>query len=602
MAAIDELTQSNLLPRRNPGLITRVARAIFRSDPAWGPQDQEQQQTKSGVVGDAGRREWFQNWFDTSLDRQSVYADVDEMDEQSEEASTALDIIADNATTSEDGQMESFEIYAPDTRIQQNLDDMVKRTKLHHKVYAIARNTVKYGDVFCEIVVNDELSIIDVRQLPVATMYRNEDNQGNFKLGVPKYATDGECLNKPEDCAFDQRDPQNQNVYAAFYPWQIVHWRWNHKGWSKYGRSYLRVLRVTWKKLHAAEEAMIIGRLVRAMLKLVFKVDTTGLSLAEKQKALSAFEQSIKQVNRQDSKRERPYNVLTDLFISTEHIRYGGQVVQSGAGVEAIDPKNSGLTQIDDIKHLQRKFIAGLRVPAAYYSIEEDINSRATVSMQDVQFVRFLHRLQQHVGHGIRQICDTSLVLAGIDPDTAEYEIKWPPLSIADEKAAAESLYREAQAYALMLGTNAQNQTPVIDRTYVQKHLLEMEDEDIEELGRRLDEAAAAQREADLAAGAKVTAIGVPPGGPPNGIKPEGTNEATIHNHTQRADPAKAANGANTAKRMRQEMRHAARLLVQESRQRLDPQLAAVEQGQARALDLSRELAVMFPERNGHSE
>jgi hypothetical protein len=568
-----------------------------------GPQPQQQESSKSGVVGDAGRREWFQNWFDTSLDRQSVYADVDEMDEQSEEASTALDIIADNAVTSEDGKMQSFEIYAPDVRIQEILDQVTQTCKLHHKAYAIARNAIKYGDVFAEIVVNSELDIVDVRQLPVSTMYRNEDNSGNFKLGEPKYASNGNCLNKPEECAYDQRDPQNQHMFSAFYPWQIVHWRWNHKGWERYGRSYLRVGRVTWKKLHAIEEGMVIGRLVRAMLKLVFKIDTTGLSKEEKRRAITEFEQSVKQVSRQDSRRERPFNVLTDFFISTEHIRYGGQVVQSGAGIESIDPRNDGLTHIDDVKYLQRKFLLLLRVPAAYYSIEEDVNSKSTVSMQDVQFIRFLHRLQQHTGHGLRQIFDTALVLKNIDPDAVEYEITWPPLSTADEQAAADSFYREAQAYVLLLGTNAQNQTPVVDREYVQKHGLELTDEEIEELNQRLDEQAVAAQAEALAMHAKMTEIGtVPgPGAPPNGIKPGGSNAPSVHDHNQRTSPSRTGKrqGANTA--VRQEMRATAQQLLQAARERVGSQLTTIEDGQAQALRLTRELTELMPTRsNGH--
>ena len=251
-----------------------------------------------------------------------------------------------------------------------------------------------------------------------------------------------------------------------------------------------------------------------------------------------------------------------------------------------------------------------LRVPAAYYSIEEDVNSKSTVSMQDVQFIRFLHRVQQHVGHGLRQIFDTALVLKNIDPDSVEYDITWPPLSTADEQAAADSFYREAQAWALLLGTNAQNQTPVIDREWVQQHGLELTEEEMNELNARLDAQAEEQRKAAIAAGAKVEEIGTFPSGgsaATNGVKPGGTNAPAVHDHTQRASRSRTGTeqGGNTARRpVRQEMRDAAKLLLQQARARLDPQLAAVEQGQAHALELSRELATLLPTRgepNGDS-
>lgn len=587
MAEGFSLTPQQLLPQRSPKFIDRVARVLFKNDPAMGPQPRQQESTQSGVVAQA-LESIYDQYFKSLNERQAIYKDVDEMDAASEEASVALDTIADNVTTSEDGLWASFQVYSENEPLQSYLDKVCKDTDLYHKIYSFTRSAVKYGDMFLEIVANGEADIVDVRMLPPQTMFRNQDAKGNLIIGRPKYDDQGVCRNANHECAFEQRELDTGDIMAAFWPWQIVHGRWNHDGWSPYGRSYLRVSRIIWKKMKAEEEALIMGRLVRAMLKLAFYVDTTGLSAPQKEDALKNFRNNV--TNRQtiDGKRENPFYVLTDFFVSVEHYKLGGQVHESLTKIEAIDPKNDGLTQIDDIKHFHRKFLATLRVPPAYYGFEEDSPGGDAVSMQDIEYIRFLRRIQQFMGQCVRQIFDTALVLGGYDlqDENNAYDIKWPPLSTADEAASADAFYKQAQGWALLLGTSSQNQTPVIDPVYIQKHGLNLSDEEIEELSGRLDElrdkrleemkAMAAQEQAVEAAG-----------------KPSAPNQSNTHNHTERNSPTRNANGANTQSRsVRQEVNSVVTSLKTKLKERLDPEFERLTLEQDEAVE---ELAGLFP-------
>lgn len=476
------------MPRRNPGLIQRVAAAFFRDQPGMGPQDGQRQTTASGVVSQS-QQLVYDKYFSSKNDRMSIYADVDQLDDTSEEVSVALDTIADNAATSEEGSDKSFVINCKDPDASGAMLEVIERCDLHNMVYSIARNTLKYGDVFLEIIVNKEKKIIGVKLLPPNTMYRNEDTRGVLAAGEPLYdENDGTCLNESGECAFEQQDPDTKQIIAAFFPWQIVHGRWNYNGFSTYGDSMLRVTRIIAKKLRAEEESLIMGRLVRAMLKLVFYIDTTGLSGKDKAAAVENFKQSILTRASLDGKRENPYYVLTDFFLSDGHYRVGGEVRASRTRVETLDPKNEGLNQIEDIKYFHRKKLATLRVPPAYMGFEEEINAKATLSMQDIEYVRFVRRLQQYLGHLLKDVFSIQHILDGRDPSDIDYSISWPSLQREDEAAASLTMLQQAQAAAILVGGSARiNDVPIVDPEFIQREILGLNDDEIEQLNARLD-------------------------------------------------------------------------------------------------------------------
>lgn len=480
-----QLNPELLIPKRNQRLIDRIAGRILRSQPQTGPQPQQQQSTVSGITVQA-LQSVFDQYFKSQSDRLAVYKDVDEMDEVSEEISVALDTIADNATTSEDGMQMTFSVASEDPDVQRILEEVTATARLHRVVYSLIRNLVKYGDNFGEIVVNAEGAVTELRQLPPSTMFRNQDARGDLRLGQPKYdETSGACTNLGGECAFEQRAEDTQQMVAAFWPWQVVHMRLNHDGFRPYGRSHLRVARIIWKKLKAIEEAMIIARLARAYPKLFVKVDTTGLSPAEAKVAIGEVNQALNQRQAIDGRREQPYWILSDVYMGAPKVRdSGGHFSENASNVSLLEPSGTTVFQIDDIKtYFHRKLLCCLRVPPAHLGWEEQVNAKATVSAQDVQYIRFLRRIQQLVGQALEQVYDTALVLQGIDPEKAEYEITWPMLSATDEAAAADAEFSRAQADDLYAQLHA------IDAEWIMRHRFDMTDEEIAELQKRMQEA-----------------------------------------------------------------------------------------------------------------
>src|SRR5437899_2909459 len=147
------LSPADLMPRRNPSLIKRIAAALFRANPQTGPQPEDQNTTQTGIVSE-GLVSLYDRQFKFDVTRRATYKDVEEIDQASEEASVALDTISNNVCTSDDGVQMSFQVYCRDTAAMKVLDEVVNVCKLHQKVRPMVRNLVKYGDMFGEIVVN----------------------------------------------------------------------------------------------------------------------------------------------------------------------------------------------------------------------------------------------------------------------------------------------------------------------------------------------------------------------------------------------------------------------------------------------------------------
>src|SRR5260370_6485627 len=221
------LPAADLLPKRQPGLIERVFRAVAKADPSMGPQPAQQMTTQSGVLAEM-LQQMFGQYFTSPHDRIAIYKDLEEMDSIAEEYSTALDVMTNNTTTSEDGVQMSFDVDCDDAAAQKVIDDTTTNADLHKMVKPLVRAGLKYGDCFNEILVNGEWDVVGIRILPPSTMFRNQDPSGNLLLGVPKYdPSTNKCLNGMRECAYEQRSEDNRTIVASFRPGQIAHTHMN---------------------------------------------------------------------------------------------------------------------------------------------------------------------------------------------------------------------------------------------------------------------------------------------------------------------------------------------------------------------------------------
>ena len=220
-----------------PSLMQRLAGSVAKR--IAGKMWPEPTETTTAGVGSVENWSWMRSFMTVDTERLDVYKDVETMDATVDEVATALDILADNAVNAELGTHQSFHVVYPDKSkapdvVQAAIQAMITRTKLEEKIYSITRDLLKYGDNFQQVVVDRNFNIVRLMWMPPASMNRNEDPQGALpsELG-----------------AFTQVRPRTAQILAAFYPWQIIHMRWNRSGGHPYGRSLGETARTSWRKM-----------------------------------------------------------------------------------------------------------------------------------------------------------------------------------------------------------------------------------------------------------------------------------------------------------------------------------------------------------------
>lgn len=391
--------------------------------------------------------------------RFAAYRDYDLMDAEEPIVSTSLDVIAEFATQSDDPKAETFNIQSEDEDFSAYLKEKVELLHLEKSVTATAREIAKYGGTFWELVAGMDGEITEVKALPPVTMIRNEDKWGTLQPN-----------------GFTQVDQNTQKPEAQFASWQIVHGRYHKIHGRMYGSSMLESARRVYKQLQLMEDGMVVARLYRSHARYLFQIPVEGMSAA-------AAEDYMKEKKKQFRKRSRfnPTSGKLEMFdspITADEDFYVG-VRKEGvqADVKMIQGQGS-LSDIGDVEYLQNKLFACMKVPKAIIGFERDVNAKATLTEQDVNFARTLRRIQQVVADMIRETLRRVMICDGIDPEKVpEWTIIMPPVSTTDDLRQWQIEALKANV-ALVYG----QKLPIVDKEYIYKTIMQLSSEEITRL------------------------------------------------------------------------------------------------------------------------
>lgn len=466
--------------RRASGLrnaVWRVLQAFFKQpDNASVPISADVKPNETTTTGRADVESQLLSAFiaGVSSERSEVYDEVEEIESFVVEVAIGLNILADNATITKRGDGEIFRIEwaeDPGDGPKDIVNETIRRCQLHTKMRDILRTDLLFGDGFHQPVLNKDLIVSRLMYMPPKSMVRNEYSDGLLMEG----ATQGEW-------AFEQYEVGTTNLIDGFYPWQIIHNRFNKLSHQKYGRSLLYPVRGDFKKMHAMEEAMVMNWVTKAFDCLVYYIDVSGKSDAEADRAIKDFKRRISTLNVDSGARatER-LSVVKDLFIGVNNTDYGGGNVRpSLTKVDVLNMSSSGFTNLDPIEYFRNKVIMATHVPKAYYGIEEDINAKATLQREDLRFAQTLRHVQNAGTFIIKAVLELSLIMQGINPYELSYTVKW-------ENPAAQDPIEEAHAYEQRArGDRTYLEMGVIDPWYVQEKSLGLSTAEIEVLMSRI--------------------------------------------------------------------------------------------------------------------
>lgn len=408
---------------------------------------------------------------DTDINR---YIEVDLMDLEVPEISTALDVNADYIVyPNENNKNKTVIITSTNIKAQNKIDEIESRISVQQQLFPMIRGMLKYGDNAEEIVTNvDRNLVLGFRNIPIKTV-------------VP-VMIDG----------FPNNDPRIvQHIcgkkVAEFKAEEVFHLSLNtDRGrYCRYGKGVpmLEKSRLLYRQVKLMEEGVMISRLSRANQNYAIIVDVGDL---QGEDALSFLDQYRKRVTRRkyvDSRTGKwawnynPLSVIEDIMVPT---RAG-----SGGNVVALNNNNATGKNIEDIMYFQDKLIYSTGTPKILIGKEVDTNSKSTSDNQMIVFLRRIRRIQSSITPAIKELYKNMLAIEGVYVTLDELNVQWPSSMTVDEerKMIIEKLKAEiAKILRVDIGC--------VDDFFIYTKILGMSDTEAETLKDRVD----AQKEDDL--------------------------------------------------------------------------------------------------------
>lgn len=411
-----------------------------------------------------GTYDWYADETTLETKRKKKYKEYERMDTEAVEIASALDIYADNATSGDREENESIEIVSESETVIEVLGEVKRRLQLDSELWSIARELVKYGDCFEEVVVHDDLEVHRIKHLAPARMRVVEDTWGRLDPEFP----------------YEQTTDTGE-IEAKFRDWQILHFLLKKDRTSKYGvdGSVLYPIRKVFKQLSMMEDGVVIARLTRAQQRYAFMIDVTGIEPGQPtQDYLRETKKELKKkrtIDPSTGKMDLRYNPMSaeeDIFLAKREGSGSDVKILQGAG---------NLGQLADVEYFSKKLFAGLKVPKAWMGFEGETHARAVITELDVQFAKTERRVQQALIAGLRKLFDFVLVTRGIDPVVHEYTVRLPIMSAIDElrEWQMEAVKAEiAKKYRNELGVSTE---------WVYRNMLDLTDVDIAEIKTSLE-------------------------------------------------------------------------------------------------------------------
>ena len=240
-----------------------------------------------------------------------------------------------------------------------------------------------------------------------------------------------------------------------------------------YGSSVLEPARRIWRQMILLEDAMLVHRIVRAPGRKVFYIDVGNVPPEEVANYMEQAQSSLKRssiVDKQTGRVDLRYNPLSvdeDYFIPVR----GGD---SGTKIDPIAGDTiAGETQ--DVEYIQKKLFAALKIPKAYLGYDEGIGAKATLSQEDIRFSRTIARIQRTVLSEMNKLAIVHLYCNGFsDEDLLDFK-----LMLSNPSTLAQQQKLELYKSRFETAGAALQTAGLVDRTWVQKNILRLSDDDI---------------------------------------------------------------------------------------------------------------------------
>ncbi len=366
--------------------------------------------------------------------RIQLYTDYEAMDSDPIIAS-ALDIIADEATVKND-QGEILSVKSSDENIQRVLYNLFYDVlNIEFNLWSWVRNMCKYGDFFLKLEIAEKFGVYNVLPYTVYNFIREEgvdpDNPAKVTF---KLDPDGLAASQAPEYGFHKRNKERNIV--EFDNYEIAHFRLiSDTSYLPYGRSYLEPARKIFKQTTLMEDAMLIHRIMRAPEKRMFYINVGSIPPNEVDQFMQKTINSMKKTpyvgdDGQYNLKFNIQNMMEDFYLPVR----GGD-----ASTRIETTKGLDYDGITDVRYLQEKMFAALKIPKAYFGFEGDLSGKATLAAEDIRFARSVERIQKILESELTKIALVHLYTQGFTGESLtnfELKLTTPSIIFEQEKIA----------------------------------------------------------------------------------------------------------------------------------------------------------------------
>ena len=226
--------------------------------------------------------------------------------------------------------------------------------------------------------------------------------------------------------------PEKQTV--RFVPAELMQsFKVFENEFAPYGTSILKGSEFLSKMIIAMQSSLMVQRIMSAQEKRIIKIDI-GVTRDAK-KYLNEFKTKLRRkqytVDNIGTIDEIPTNISTfeDIYVPVQN---GRELIN----IDTIPPRGDIGQRVEDIKLLRDSLVATVDVPAPYLGIEENVESRATLSQENMVFVSSIINYQSSFSNDFTELIRKILKLTSkTAPETVSVTLPLPRSILAQTQS-----------------------------------------------------------------------------------------------------------------------------------------------------------------------
>lgn len=368
--------------------------------------------------------------------RRTGYRDVFDLSVDKHENFCTESTIVHNCQKGENGHM--FRIDVDNEDVKEELEWLLfnrEMLNMDRKLWGWTKKLCIMGDLFLEIVIDTEdpkSGILKLQELPPDSVYRIETTQGRLvEFQQSKEGPDYQALTRTEITKATDTELL-QATAIRFDPHQIVHARIgdDRVTFYPYGQSLIEPARGPAHQMRLMEDAMLVYRLARAPERRVFYIDVGTLPPFKAEAFIDRLKDQFRKKKVATNRSQGAGNVEERWHAPAIDEDYW---VPVRAGTQTkIDTLQGAqnLGEVDDVLYFRNKLYTALNFPSNYFNNDDPNSTRITLSAQNVNFAKFVERIQTSVEEMILTIAERHLKLRGFPEETyRELQILMTPPS-----------------------------------------------------------------------------------------------------------------------------------------------------------------------------